>query len=741
MEYPPPRLVKLLEDLGLASPARVAAMARRARRLARGLPLVESAWVDALAQARLLSPWQAAQINAGRGEELRVGPFVLLQPLDWPDYGSAYRAREIVAARDFRVVVVAARPGPSDPLVRLEALAARASELEIEGIAPLVRAGSDGARRYAASAWAEGRSAGQWMVHFGRFPPVAVLEIARQTVAALRSLERVGMCHGDLCPRALILTDAGQVFVLQPGLRGVVRPEEGAARADLRPEAYDYLAPERVAGAVPPTPASDRYALGCVWWHLLAGRAPLGGGNSLAKLQAAQEGRLGRLDELVGDVPEPLAGAIRACTAREPAERPASFAQLVSMLGPSTAAGRGCLRRCLTGQEASHLTFDPFARDARRPKPRGVWPAVAAGLLTLAASAVGLVWLGAGPLLPTGAPPAAAQVASTAPEMPVEKPKPAAGAIAAPAVGARPSAAAALALTPGARVGAPEGQRQELAVPAEGLLVAVEGVSFENVDFVCASGSPGGPRTMIRLEAAEARFEGCTFRGSGGVIGVRWGAPGDRREGLLSLPSGRVRFSNCVFEGLGAGVECGAQGVMALEMTNTLATGGGPLVRAVRCPTAEESLRIALERATLRETGPVLECRYEAMAGQPGPIVVQTDQSAFYPRPGGALLLMVGPEDPERLLESVQWTGQGSLMGVDAAVAAWQRPDGGSHVVDDARLAISGLARSPVEFAGPAEQGAEASRITHWQGPLRSADPPGADTSRLPMVAPRAPRI
>jgi len=75
-EQPPQPLVDLLSRLGLATSADVERMRRRVRRLARDLPVFESVWVDALAQARVITPYQAAEINAGRGERLAIGPYV-----------------------------------------------------------------------------------------------------------------------------------------------------------------------------------------------------------------------------------------------------------------------------------------------------------------------------------------------------------------------------------------------------------------------------------------------------------------------------------------------------------------------------------------------------------------------------------------------------------------------------------------------------------------------------------------
>ena len=94
-EQPPAQLVAMLERLGLADAAQVARMGRRVKRLARDLPRFESVWVDALCQARILTPFQAAEINAGRGQRLRLGPYVLHERLPHPCYVACYRARNV----------------------------------------------------------------------------------------------------------------------------------------------------------------------------------------------------------------------------------------------------------------------------------------------------------------------------------------------------------------------------------------------------------------------------------------------------------------------------------------------------------------------------------------------------------------------------------------------------------------------------------------------------------------------
>ena len=361
-EQPPAQLVAMLERLGLANAGQVARMGRRVKRLARDLPRFESVWVDALCQARILTPFQAAEINAGRGAAAAAGavraPRAAAAPVlrrllsrterrfaresnaggggrrrpasrgNLPSIGSARRVRET-----HREVSETTAPANCS---RGDAVAAFLPAPSSLGL--IAHVGVEAGRIFAAAPWVEGRTAAQWMVHHGRFPPEVVLEIARAMLASLIELHQAGICHGDVSTSSLILTDGGGVVLSLPGLRGILRPEEGYAQADLLPEAYDSLAPERISAGTPPDVRSDIYACGCVWWHLLCGRPPLAGGDSLAKLRAAR----GRRD------------------LRRAALRP----------GRACSAGGGHLRLCGAGAEPEAGVAGPAGRHARSAHAR-----------------------------------------------------------------------------------------------------------------------------------------------------------------------------------------------------------------------------------------------------------------------------------------------------------------------------------------------------------------------------------
>jgi len=411
---PPEHLIELLQRTGLATAAQVHRQARRVARLARGLPSFDWVWLDALVQARVLTPFQAAEIGAGRGERLRVGPYVCSRPLSWPQYARTYQARRLEDGKLAWLVVFESpddAPTGSDPgnrtparrslFEQLQELVTCAGQTPSVHLAPIREVGRDEKRVWAAAHWPEGISVGRLLCHHGRFEPQAVWEIARQMVAGLVQLERLGLCHGDVCAAGLVVDGNGRVAMPLPGLRALVRPEEGYARADLPPEAFDYLAPERVQFGTPPSVAGDIFACGCLWWQMLTGRPPLGGGDSLGKLRAAQQAAIPDVRRLAPACPEPLAAVVDACVRRNPVDRPGSMAELAQMLGtPSRKAAVVVARQSQPRRNALAVQWHQQIDRMRQSGTAAFWAAVAVGCLLAIAGAWRAGWSRTGQTLP-----------------------------------------------------------------------------------------------------------------------------------------------------------------------------------------------------------------------------------------------------------------------------------------------------------------------------------------------------
>ncbi len=764
----PANLVHLLGRLRLASPAQIAAVGPRAVRFAGDLPDFESVWVDALAQRRLLTPWQAAEINAGRGDGLLHGPYRIQHRWDGPPYAQCFAAVHLESLREVRLYVARQVQRPLvEVLARLQELRERSASLPDHN-GSIEDYGTTSGAVWVAFPSRAGRSIRDWMIENGRLPAQAVLQIARAMVAQLRELERCGLVHGDVSAAELLIEPSGRVALPAAGLRGILRPQEGYSFSDLPPEAYDYLAPERIAEGTPPDRASDLYACGCLWWHLLAGRPPFPGGNALAKLKAVHAARVVDVRPYSPTVSSALAEAILSCLERNPSNRPRSFGELEERLGAANAAGQALVASLVDGGGGS---WQGMRRPARRKRAAGRRLLVAASVGTFA-----LLTLIVSPLalrLRSDSAPTSLAANSSASESqeqalslasgPAESPnktpskkfdpqvKLAATAIPIASQGVNPVVepivedlvlpagevlrVEQLDLVPHIRVRGRGGNRPQLSVPQRGLVIACEDVSFEGVDFVwdrpqreLDKASQRSP-AMLDLHIQTATFRGCSF--SSGTddppAAIRFAGASEALPGL----GGELVLTDCVFDGLSAVIDHQAAGAISVELNNCLCVAAGPILRLSRPPQQNETAGLLLDHVTTRGDTAVLHCRYGLLASEGGSITVTANGSALAGGGRAGLMILSGRARPEQLVAALTWSGQGSIVTPQTPLLTWHSEASRMTELPDDDLPVAGLVRGALEFAGRPDGPPDASRVVRWQVPLRSPDPPGADPSKL----------
>jgi eukaryotic-like serine/threonine-protein kinase len=782
-ESPPAHLTALLAKLGLAE-RDVERVEPTVHRIAGDLPRFESVWIDALRQTRILTQFQAAEFHAGRGDQLRLARYVLCQSVQECGYMTIYRAEEVRSREPVRLAVFACPDDARDLLRQVDSLMAQGKALpRLTGI--IEAAGIDGSQAWIASPWVNGTPLADLVLQHNRFPADVVLEIARGMLAELAAMESVGVIHGDIRMHNVLVDRAGQVRLPHPGLRGLIRPHEGISHLDLTPDTCSGLAPERVTEGRPPSRASDLFACGCVWWHLLCGRPPLGGGDAPARLRAAQAAAVDDLHQWAIGVPDELVAAVNGCLRKDPRQRPQSMAELAEQLGPLRNRGRQSIARCLAAH--SGLRAPWLAERNRRGNSTSSHRLTTATIVLLALLAVAWpVWVArnrpraslevARHDPPMTARTSAAQAASSNQEPRraddsqgiVDSAVTPAGYVdgigLADSVKARGDGRTAsgggnqafgkreetclpidratparlLQLKPGQRVYA-KGGRARVVVPRPGLAVQVEGVRFEGIDFVAETdASPESGRNspaLICLAASRCEFVGCSFQSAPGTAvfatAVVWRNAGTERE-LALLPSGRISMKNCVFRRVAAGVELRFHGAIGIEMVNTLHLGPGPLLRLAHVPEAEEPLHVALAQLTLRDADVLIDCRCPGSGRRCGELAVEASGCILAPRPQAALLLLSPQAFDVGLTREVRWTGRGSLLAGPAAFARLHRDDGADPTIDDTTISISGLVRGEVEFAGQSSGNPLSSGIVNCQAPLQDTDSAGAAVKDLP---------
>jgi serine/threonine protein kinase len=106
-------------------------------------------------------------------------------------------------------------------------------------------------------------------------------KVLRALAEALDSLNAAGRTHGAVHPSSILVSDDGQVRIVDWMI------DWNRVPVCNRIHAAEYLAPETLAGATPGAPA-DQFALGVIAFQLLTGRSPFPGaslGESLFRIR------------------------------------------------------------------------------------------------------------------------------------------------------------------------------------------------------------------------------------------------------------------------------------------------------------------------------------------------------------------------------------------------------------------------------------------------------------------------
>jgi eukaryotic-like serine/threonine-protein kinase len=792
-DEPSVALTDLLSKLRVATPEQVRTVRVRARRLARDLPLFDSVWIDALAQARLLTPFQAREINAGRGELLLVGSYVLRRRVQHLGHADCFVAAEIDVegseenksrrkSRTMVHLVVARGLEPAEAAkcaARILTTAARLAVTSARDIQALRAAGCAGDVVWAAYNQPMGSPADEWLSCHGRFSPDAALEIARQMVAALAALEKTEIVHGNLATSSVWLTGAGEVQLARCGWQGARRCDENSpVDADVL-DALDYTAPERLNSvnvSDQPSASSDLYACGALWWHLLAGRPPLTGGCLETKLRAARDGKIASIRTIAPDVSKILATVIEQCLQRDPAQRPRSFGELQSMLGPSTGTGRRLLALELfrSGRSTNRGDLPRKIQSVVEGAGQPLFAATTCALLL--AAATWPFWRSRHPTIESR------PTASTAAEngdhrVPTvenglaifrqnrpatvshrtvhdhtdREVRPASFQTHSSATGSQDNQPAALThrsvielsdtgeiagnslrLQPGTIVRGKESLRPRIVVPPNGLTVTADQVRFENVDFIWRPRpeeitSPDR-HALIELKTGAIEFAGCTFQAQAVdsfelPTAIRLG--NNLWRGTALAPAMRVDVERCVISGVACGIDCAARGPAAIAARNTLYLGKGPLVQFSQARRVDAAASVTLAHVTLRAARAAIELDNDDDSN--GTIVVNTSACVFAPQETGSLVLFCGQRKPRIIggvLAALDWNCQDSLISPGMTIAAWQH-DQAREMLSDEMLPLEGLVASQFDFADEASSNPSDSKLQRWLAPVRTESTPG----------------
>ncbi|MFF8383907.1 protein kinase [Streptomyces kanasensis] len=253
-----------------------------------------------------------------------IGPFRLLGRLGTGGMGRVYLARS-VGGRTVAVKVVhpelAAREEFRRRFTREVAALERVGGA---GTAPVLGSDTAAEAPWVAIGYVAGPSLRAVVGDgYGPLPAASVRALAVGLAEALRHIHAAGLVHRDLKPANVLLTVDGP-RVIDFGIARAVDTvtDGGLTGTGAIVGSPGFMSPEQVRGERV-TPASDVFCLGSVLAYAATGRSPFGTADSGVH---ALMFRIAHDEPDLADLPPELDELVRACLAKDPADRPTAAA-------------------------------------------------------------------------------------------------------------------------------------------------------------------------------------------------------------------------------------------------------------------------------------------------------------------------------------------------------------------------------------------------------------------------------
>ena len=216
-----------------------------------------------------------------------------------------------------------------------------AASLQHPHVVPLHAAGQADGLLYYTMPFVAGESLRQRLDREGPLPVAEVERLLREIGDALSFAHRRGILHRDLKP-ANILLEEGHALVADFGIAKALVSAAAATEGLTRTPTITvtglvlgtpaYMAPEQAAGDPATDHRADLYALGCLGYELLTGRAPFQAPSVRAMLAAHLADAPKPVTLHRPEVPPALANLVMSLLAKDPDQRPQSAEEVCRIL-------------------------------------------------------------------------------------------------------------------------------------------------------------------------------------------------------------------------------------------------------------------------------------------------------------------------------------------------------------------------------------------------------------------------
>jgi serine/threonine protein kinase, bacterial len=233
---------------------------------------------------------------------------------------TVYRGVDMRLDRPVALKVMDSRyAGDQQFMTRFQLEARTVARLKDPGLVAVYDQGLDDRHPFLVMELVEGGTLRELLIERGPMPPHAVAAVLRPVLGGLAAAHRAGLVHRDVKPENVLISDDGEVKIVDFGLVRAVAAA-GITSTSVILGTAAYLSPEQVRDG-DASPRSDVYAVGIVAYELLTGQTPFTGDSALSIAYQRLDTDVPPPSTMINGVPAQFDELVRRATARDPADR------------------------------------------------------------------------------------------------------------------------------------------------------------------------------------------------------------------------------------------------------------------------------------------------------------------------------------------------------------------------------------------------------------------------------------